>query len=1720
MQLCSGAVNVHRRDDVCEDGETVQSMAVSPNNSVLAVVTQMHLHFWTAGPKTVYLTSLLVPGTSLDDNPAMFVIWRPRQGNQLAVVTSRQVVFFEADINLTAGEFLERVDTQRSACFLHHTDSASRVCYSSEIRIEAGLTTAAAAAGPYAFLVTTTAGVVYVVGWHQQDVLHQWTTVGLQENGHFFSSSAAHEEETNAAVTAAASALNTTSAAVTPSSIASLAALRGPVGAHPAPSVLRVDPLQRHYPPSPSQPQPDARQPSFRSEAASSLITSNHDSTSVVPARAAPLTEAFLTTTAKPRLLAGGSICPPGAAVRTGEERSYSVSPAASPTLVVAPQLTLRLVPGGAQHGSAGAEDGTVGDSPDAITTLADAEAGAKSSSFLASTVGVTDTASYSLTDSSGGAKQRRANNGELSGTILHASFLSRWKVLAFVSSSGAVLLCRPSCGTNFTHNKVQLKGCVTPIVSAHKVAMNMRHLLLAVCTQAGALSCRRVDGCSLAISATPLWKGLRGLQDRFSCSSSQSLGLISAMEWSPSEELLCVAFYKHGMVLVHYSGAVVTHHLASPASAVLLRSPGAAGLSSRRVDPNDSTAGPGKAAVGCSFVAWKPDGTRLWVAAPDQPCFFSTQLSRVLTADIVGPTSGSHTPLTLLADNALYLIAASEATGRQGVRELVLLPDEYLRDQFPLLYGAVSSDGSWVACAGRRGVLIFNRDRFSWKLASKKQEEMSFSCVADPAWLRDVAVAVPALRTDTKTYELMVFSTSSVSPSHALARVALEGKPYRLSCVHQDHRSEGYVVLVDCNQVVRVFRYDAFMDAPGAAMSSTEATPAKAYVALTPVLHLVLSGALANPLHVTPVCMRKEEDDRENPQRTKDQMELRLLLHRRGDHSLVWIRGATTAAAHGGADATTTAAVRSKPSSSDGQLPLLNAVSEPFDNAAGPSFVYRCWVDRTPPVRGTVLLTHEEEAGIVLYHVQQPTQLLPRRAARSASAGGGGAAVVEVRRMAVTPARDTELLPLCVSPFDGYMLCAGTDTSIPRQARRGPRALSVNVAAHPQLALRPVLYAHRILSLLLREAMPGGGDGGSRSGSPLRTSQRISPNSTSCGNFAATQPPSRTTSEYAPLATSQVSTAEIDGRVASFLWDRSLFLWLEYMRLNDTFESVMDYFLHTALNETPPAAVPGLGRRSAVRAVIALLRNFPEFYAVVVGCVRKLDFTRWHLVLDFLGTPTAFFRECVAHRCYAEAVHLVRVIMMGSYRPAATLSVQRLAELTGASAVVAGSGADPLAPRSHSSNGNHSIGVGSLEQASQCAIELFGLSIDNGDYTAAYDLLRFMALLEDEIGMPAAGGIDMEDGGGGGSSGADAGGHPSENFLTRWLRQLTFSGAAYDDPDAAVEESPADLAAHDGSTKPGAAKKTKNQIGNYPTLVLNAARCEPVHGGCSSEEAAEEVQRQSAVRYMFNRHKTLPAVVHQEALRLLLTGYVTQLANLMETFSLSVTDFIQAATTVVNLSTAAAADVGDSRPSNAGGGYTLHLHEVFDGLHKELGLPRSFFVPHSAAATTAWNSWIVDHQLARAKSLPGVLSATNPKVWTVAQMVLYASPQLRSSVESLHRLFRSVYVYNLAFCVLLMRKSDLISLLLSADGEAQPASAAAEETPLSVEARVDVSPATLINVLGHLEALLAVPENSGYKPFLQDVFQSLPPSALRAHVPKPAAAAAGDVPTLHADTV
>ncbi|KEG11659.1 hypothetical protein DQ04_02391050 [Trypanosoma grayi] len=304
---------------------------------------------------------------------------------------------------------------------------------------------------------------------------------------------------------------------------------------------------------------------------------------------------------------------------------------------------------------------------------------------------------------------------------------------------------------------------------------------------------------------------------------------------------------------------------------------------------------------------------------------------------------------------------------------------------------------------------------------------------------------------------------------------------------------------------------------------------------------------------------------------------------------------------------------------------------------------VYCLWIDSTVPMDGNAILLFSEN-GVDLFHLL--------------SSRDGMDCFPEVYKYSVENF-DSDYLPVGLSTRDGCLLTASRASDV------FSFVTDVPSIASPRIAVKPLLYNYRVLTALTRLGSP--------------SADVLNGKRASCGAIP-----------FSPL-----------------VWGDSLFYWLERMRSNGTFVPNMDYFLHTLIDETPPAGIDHLDRRAAVQATVSLLRRYSEFYGVVVSCVRKEDVSRWRVVLDVLGSPVDFFRECVENQRFEEAAHLLRVIMLDG---------------------------------TPSDNG---ASAESLANAMTCAAQLLIFAVRQRNVHLVHDLLRFTALLHVELVMPTVEGSE-----------------------------------------------------------------------------------------------------------------------------------------------------------------------------------------------------------------------------------------------------------------------------------------------------------------------------------------------------------------------------------------
>ncbi|RNF10011.1 uncharacterized protein Tco025E_06876 [Trypanosoma conorhini] len=532
---------------------------------------------------------------------------------------------------------------------------------------------------------------------------------------------------------------------------------------------------------------------------------------------------------------------------------------------------------------------------------------------------------------------------------------------------------------------------------------------------------------------------------------------------------------------------------------------------------------------------------------------------------------------------------------------------------------------------------------------------------------------------------------------------------------------------------------------------------------------------------------------------------------------------------------------------------------------------VYRIWVDYAVPMDGSVIVVFGVH-GISILHLLGTGEDTP---------SGLLAHEYGVSNF------DTESLPVGVSTHDGCLLTAGSTSEVVGAIGGAPPTVSL------RMTLKPLLYNYRLLAALNCPDLPGLG----------------TPNDT---------PTASSVTSFVPL-----------------VWNDRLLYWLESMRRNGTFVPNADYYLHTLITGALPYGLDQNYRRAAVQATVSLLRRYSEFYSVAVSCLRKLDVPQWRILLDVLGSPVVFFRECLENHRFEESAQLLRVIMLD------------------------GSGSDGGAS------------VESLEIAMSCAVELLVSVLWQRKVHLLQDLLRFMALLHAEITMTAAEGDGRANGSG------------------VWTRLLSAVGLQQDLPrDFSLETEPLRLLA-------------------------------PEKVSCGSANSGA-LQRRSAVEYLFCSHPTVRQAVCDVASESLFAGHLMLLRDMLQELFVSLPHFV-ACKTRPRTGELCGKFIDDTLTEDGrleGALNLTRLPALFDGIHDELGLPRSV-----RCIGTELQDSVTSFMNAER-------TGSNTAVWTAAQSYLYTTPGMVATLLGLRELYTAWDECVLAVNVILMSEDVVMQQL------------------------------------------------------------------------------------------
>eukprot|EP00760_Papus_ankaliazontas_P024799 PhM_4_TR2428/c0_g1_i1/m.22273/K20476/RIC1; RAB6A-GEF complex partner protein 1 len=370
-------------------------------------------------------------------------------------------------------------------------------------------------------------------------------------------------------------------------------------------------------------------------------------------------------------------------------------------------------------------------------------------------------------------------------------------------------------------------------------------------------------------------------------------------------------------------------------------------------------------------------------------------------------------------------------------------------------------------------------------------------------------------------------------------------------------------------------------------------------------------------------------------------------------------------------------------------------------------------------------------------------------------------------------------------------------------------------------------------------------------------------------------------------------------------------------------FADSMDWLLHYALtmhsnsegggtaskNHQRPRAQ---NQKKILRALVAALQPYREFFAIVSSCLRKSDCTA--AIFDVLGSPVELFNECISRNKIEEAAHLLRIIQNPSDD---TLS--------------------------------------SLEVACTGARRLFPTVVSRQQFFMAFELLRFIALLQTEIVSEAGAASAVPSSSS--SAFAAAAEHPM-GALERVVRTML--------------RAPANINKNINNEKLTKDDGTHLRRDSVLSSTSSLGDKEAVVGGASGLRVP--VPKQTIVHQLMAKDKELRQIIEQHAVQLLASGRLAQVCTLFEVFSLDLSYFLSTRWSSVAVS--------------------MDLREAFDNIHREFVVPRGshevspppltttsksslFFVPEAAFYTpTQERMCIVPPLCATLSSLKKVFSA------------------------------------------------------------------------------------------------------------------------------------------------
>ncbi|KAK3330321.1 RIC1-domain-containing protein [Apodospora peruviana] len=162
--------------------------------------------------------------------------------------------------------------------------------------------------------------------------------------------------------------------------------------------------------------------------------------------------------------------------------------------------------------------------------------------------------------------------------------------------------------------------------------------------------------------------------------------------------------------------------------------------------------------------AAWIGSACEVLLVGRDHEAIWSLEMAR---SAVTGCYSSANLFRTVLQSTSSIMIYRgydlpdlTSISAEPGLWHVARIPALYLTNQWPIRSTVISSDGRYVAVAGRRGLAHYSVSSGRWKIFANQAMENEFQVRGGMCWYQNILVAAVEAN---KTYELRLYSREAV---------------------------------------------------------------------------------------------------------------------------------------------------------------------------------------------------------------------------------------------------------------------------------------------------------------------------------------------------------------------------------------------------------------------------------------------------------------------------------------------------------------------------------------------------------------------------------------------------------------------------------------------------------------------------------------------------------------------------------------------------------------------------------------------------------------------------------------------------------------------------------------------------------------------------------------------------------------------------------------------